>query len=162
MRVAAVSLLCLGDCGAQEYCSYSSLRLGAGRSDTSSSLHISHGAPPMAKSNKKSAGTPNNPPSRHHGYGWSPDLPDHRDHLYAALPSVLTALPPKMDLRPQCPPVYDQGQLGSCTANSIGAAFEFDQVKQSVAAFMPSRLFIYYNERVMEGTVSSGPTFHRA
>jgi C1A family cysteine protease len=58
-------------------------------------------------------------------------------------------------MRKQCPPVYDQGQLGSCTANAIGAALEFDQMKQKEKAFTPSRLFIYYNERVMEGTVHS-------
>jgi len=50
--------------------------------------------------------------------------------------------------------VYDQGQLGSCTANAIGAAIEFDQQKQGTAAFVPSRLFIYYNERVIERTVA--------
>ena len=53
------------------------------------------------------------------------------------------------------PPVYDQGQLGSCTANAIGAAFEFDQVKEGYKDFMPSRLFIYYNERAMEGTIDT-------
>ena len=63
-------------------------------------------------------------------------------------------LPAKVDLRPQCPPVYDQGQLGSCTANGIAAAIEFDQRKQGNKEFVPSRLFIYYNERVIEGTVS--------
>jgi len=50
--------------------------------------------------------------------------------------------------------VYDQGQLGSCTANAIAAALEFDQMKEKQQVFMPSRLFIYYNERVMEGTVN--------
>ena len=88
-------------------------------------------------------------------YGWVPDLPDQRDHLYAAPPPFLMALPPKVDLRPQCPPIYNQGQLGSCTANSIGAAVEFEQRKQNLpTVFLPSRLFIYYNERAMEGTVS--------
>ena len=89
------------------------------------------------------------------GYGWNPDLPDGRDLMYAAPPEVVTALPPKVDLRAQCPGVYDQGQLGSCTANAIGAALEFDQMKQKQQAFTPSRLFIYYNERAMEGTVNS-------
>ena len=89
------------------------------------------------------------------GYGWNPDLPDGRDLMYAAPPEVVTALPPKVDLRAQCPGVYDQGQLGSCTANAIGAALEFDQIKQKEQAFTPSRLFIYYNERAMEGTVNS-------
>ena len=69
---------------------------------------------------------------------------------------MLTVLPPSVDLRPGCPPtVYDQGRLGSCTANAIAAAFEFDLAKQKLDAFMPSRLFIYYNERVVEGTVES-------
>lgn len=89
-------------------------------------------------------------------YGWRPDLPDHRDHLFAAPPHVMSALPPKVDLRPQCPAtVYDQGPLGSCTANAIAAAIEFDRLKQGLSDFMPSRLFIYYNERDMEGTVNS-------
>ena len=87
------------------------------------------------------------------GYGWQPDLPDHRDFLFAAAPKVMKALPPKADLRPGCPPVYDQGQLGSCTANAIAGAIEFDQIKQKVKEFTPSRLFIYYNERVMEHDV---------
>lgn len=89
------------------------------------------------------------------GYGWNPDIPDGRDLMYAAPPEVVTQLPTQVDLRSQCPAVYDQGQLGSCTANAIGAALEFDQMKQGESAFTPSRLFIYYNERVIEGTVSS-------
>src|SRR5450759_2545817 len=88
-------------------------------------------------------------------YGWIPDLPDDRDHRYAAPPAFLTALPPYTDLRAQCPGVYDQGQLGSCTANAIGGAIEFDRLKQSLPDYVPSRLFIYYNERVIEGTVNS-------
>jgi C1A family cysteine protease len=89
-------------------------------------------------------------------YGWLPDLPDQRDHLFAAPPAVVSALPSNVDLTADCPPVYDQGQLGSCTANAIGGALEFDQMKQKLAdVFTPSRLFIYYNERVMEGTVAS-------
>jgi C1A family cysteine protease len=87
-------------------------------------------------------------------YGWVPDLPDQRDHLFAAPPRVLAQLPPSVDLREQCPKeIYDQGQLGSCTANAIAAAFEFDLLKQGLEDFMPSRLFIYYNERVKLGTV---------
>jgi C1A family cysteine protease len=85
-------------------------------------------------------------------YGWCPDLPDHRDHFYSVVVQP-TKLTPSVDLREQCPPVYDQGQLGSCTANAISGAFEFEQMKQKLTPFMPSRLFIYYNERAMEGTV---------
>jgi len=86
------------------------------------------------------------------GYGWKPDLPDQRDLLYSAPVVALQKLPPKVDLRKGCPPVYDQGQLGSCTANAIGAAVQFDQKKQGLKDYVPSRLFIYYNERDIEGT----------
>lgn len=89
-------------------------------------------------------------------YGWLPDLPDQRDYAYAAPRPVLAKLPAKADLRKYCPKVYDQGHLGSCTANAIGAAFEFELMKQSaISIFTPSRLFIYYNERVMENSVSN-------
>jgi len=88
-------------------------------------------------------------------YGWIPDQPDQRDHLYAAPPQLLAKLPRATDLRPQCQPVYDQGQLGSCTANAIGGALEFERRKQKLSDFVPSRLFIYYNELVIEGTVRS-------
>jgi C1A family cysteine protease len=89
-------------------------------------------------------------------YGWRPDLPDHRDKILEFPPERGAAvLPPSVDLRPQCPPVYDQGQLGSCTANAIAAAVEFERKKQKLPDFMPSRLFLYYNERVMEGTPDS-------
>jgi C1A family cysteine protease len=88
-------------------------------------------------------------------YGWIPDQPDQRDHLYAAPPQFLATLPPRVDLRRRCPPVYNQGALGSCTANAIGAAVEFERMKQKLSVFVPSRLFIYYNERVIEHTVRS-------
>jgi C1A family cysteine protease len=88
-------------------------------------------------------------------FGWVPDLPDARDFLYSAPEAVLTDLPTSVDLRPKMPPVYDQGHLGSCTANAIAAAFEFDQVQQGLEDFMPSRLFIYYNERAIEGTIDT-------
>ena len=61
----------------------------------------------------------------------------------------VVTLPSSVDLRPKCPPVYDQGQLGSCTANALAAAFEIDDNN----AFIPSRLFIYYNERKLENTI---------
>ena len=67
----------------------------------------------------------------------------------------LQPLPPQVDLSNQCPPVYDQGELGSCTANAIAAAIEFERMKQQLPNFVPSRLFIYYNERVIEGTTAS-------
>jgi C1A family cysteine protease len=89
-------------------------------------------------------------------YGWIPDLPDQRDYLYAAPPPTVVKLPAKIDLTADCPPVYDQGQLGSCTGNGIAGALQFDAMKEQLSdTSTPSRLFIYYNERVIEGTVAS-------
>jgi C1A family cysteine protease len=88
-------------------------------------------------------------------YGWIPDLPDHRDFVFAASPTILRKLPPRIDLTSKCPPIYDQGQIGSCTANAISGAIQFDLMKQKVPkVFIPSRLFVYYNERAMENTIN--------
>lgn len=84
-------------------------------------------------------------------YGWKPQLPDHRDHLLARRVAPRAS---SVDLRVHCPLVYDQGSLGSCTANAGCAAVEFDLLKQGIKDFTPSRLFAYYNERGMEGTLS--------
>ena len=88
-------------------------------------------------------------------YGWLPDLPDHRDFRFTSPVGLAGAPLAKTDLRAHCPPVYDQGQLGSCTANAIAGAIEFDRLKQQLNDFTPSRLFIYYNERVIEHSVDS-------
>ena len=62
-------------------------------------------------------------------------------------------VPEFVDLRknPNMPAVYDQGNLGSCTAQVLCAAYDF--VKP--VDFMGSRLFLYYNERVLGNDVSN-------
>ena len=85
-------------------------------------------------------------------YGWIRDLPDQRDFMYAT-PVPATALPVSTDLRSAMPEVYDQGDLGSCTANAIGAAVQYARRKENRQDFVPSRLAIYYDERVVERTV---------
>jgi C1A family cysteine protease len=75
--------------------------------------------------------------------------------LYSAPLKALQTLPAKVDLTPTFL-VYDQGRIGSCTANALAGAVEFDRVKNhQTPAFVPSRLFIYYNERVIEGDPQS-------
>src|SRR5262249_1602570 len=73
--------------------------------------------------------------------GWQPDLPDHRDFPYAAQMAIMAALPKSVALRRRSPPVYDQGEIGSCTANAIAGAIQFAQRKQKMKDFTPSRLF---------------------
>lgn len=89
-------------------------------------------------------------------YSWRPDLPDQRDFLYAAhLPAEGAAtLPPLVDLRSECSPVEDQGALGSCTGQAWAGLMEFLCKKQGLPFVNISRLFIYYNEREIEGTVN--------
>jgi C1A family cysteine protease len=88
------------------------------------------------------------------------DGPDSRDLMFKpTLPNDV--LPVTVDLRPLCPPIYDQGQTGSCTGNAAAGAFDFLQLAElkskvtgseefDSSKYEPaSRLFIYYNERVM-------------
>ena len=89
------------------------------------------------------------------GYGWVPDLPDHRDIMYSAVRKILAKLPPTADLRPTCSKVEDQGQLGSCTGNALVGSLEFLEKKDKVPYIELSRLFLYYNERVIEHSVAS-------
>jgi len=87
------------------------------------------------------------------GYGWIPDLPDQRDSRYGAVHRVPARLPASVDLRRGCSPVEDQGDLGSCTANALAGAVEFVEKKDRIPLVNVSRLFVYYNERVIEHTV---------
>lgn len=86
-----------------------------------------------------------------HHLGWVRDLPDPRDKVFSAPLNVLQTLPNQVALQPEFP-IYDQGRIGSCTANALAAAVQFDRLKNHDApSFVPSRLFIYYNERSVEG-----------
>ena len=85
-------------------------------------------------------------------YGWKPDRPDHRDLLYQSIQPTIP-LPLKVDLTLQCSPVENQGSLGSCTANALVGNLEFLELKNQQPFIDMSRLFIYYNERLIEGTV---------
>lgn len=85
-------------------------------------------------------------------YGWKKDAPDYRDHLLK-YEHIGIELPSSVDLRDKMPPVYDQGALGSCTAQAGAAAYAYSLKHEGQFVFQPSRLFIYYNERKLDGTV---------
>lgn len=87
-------------------------------------------------------------------YGWKQSKPDPRDHKLKTInPAVYNSLPASVDLRQYVPEVLDQGDLQSCTANSISMAIRVARAIQKLPDLQPSRLFIYYNERLLEGTV---------
>ncbi len=64
-------------------------------------------------------------------------------------------LPDKVNLRRWCSPVENQRQLNSCTANAAVGALEILERKQGIPQADLSRLFVYYNTRVLDGNVDS-------
>jgi C1A family cysteine protease len=89
--------------------------------------------------------------------GWRPDKPDLRDFYYTVPVHVKDAKPGVVDLLPWCPKVFDQGDLGSCTANAIASAIQYEAIRKNEPDkdVVHSRLFIYYNERKMEDSIES-------
>ncbi len=88
----------------------------------------------------------------HITYGWLPDIPDQRDFLYKAIRPVVK-LPRSVDLRSSCSAVEQQGSLGSCTAQALAGNIEFlDNMPDSSYTDI-SRLFIYYNERLIMDSI---------
>ncbi|MGD9962484.1 MAG: cysteine protease, partial [Thermoplasmata archaeon] len=95
------------------------------------------------------------------GMGWLPDYPDIRDYTFEsralldrdeirALVGPLgiaeaddTTLPPSVDLRRWCPPVEDQGGIGSCTANAGVGIVEYYERRAFGKHLDASRLFLY-------------------
>ena len=88
-----------------------------------------------------------------HRYGWKPSLPGV---LVKAADTTGLAVKPEVDPRAAMPPVFDQGQLGSCTANATAAAFQYDQWLDGHKIGALSRLWIYWQERSIEGSLSQG------
>src|SRR5205807_2007395 len=86
--------------------------------------------------------------------GWLPDLPDQRDFSYSIIKPRIAKLPSKVDLRSKCSPIENQGDIGACTAHALVGALEFLEIKDGCKFVDLSRLFVYYNERVIEGTAN--------
>jgi C1A family cysteine protease len=81
------------------------------------------------------------------------DKHDERDLIYSAVHHA--KIPTSADLRSQLSPVVDQGQLGSCTANAIVSGLrEFLDLKNGSPLTRLSRLFLYWHERKIEGTIN--------
>jgi len=86
-------------------------------------------------------------------YNWLPDKPDARDNFFNAAAVAPAQLLPAVDLRQYDSPIQDQGQIGSCTGNAIAGLINLIDRKINNTPLQVSRLFIYYQERVYEGTV---------
>ncbi len=94
-----------------------------------------------------------------HAMGWRRPLPGRG--ALDLLPHVETqgiTILDEVDPRPHMPPVFDQGQLGSCTANATAACFQYDTILDGKDCGELSRLWIYFFERAIEHTLGQGDT----
>lgn len=102
-----------------------------------------------------------------------PDVDQHHDYLFEdnieqfekvafGLSSPIKPTSSGIDLRPWCSPVEDQGSIGSCVGNSVVGALEFLQIRNGLPYNDLSRLFVYYNSRLMhQDQDKDGGTFIR-
>ena len=89
-----------------------------------------------------------------HFYGYLPDRPDERDFRFATMRPA-AQLPSSVDLRHLCSPVRDQGQLGACTGFALAVGMrEFLENKMNGGLIKMAPMFVYYEERAIEGTIS--------
>ena len=83
-------------------------------------------------------------------YHWVSDKVDTRDHPYQLTNKTQSNI---VDLRQYCSLIENQGNLGSCTGNAIAGAIELLHKRENRTLDI-SRLFIYYYERLLMGTVN--------
>lgn len=100
-------------------------------------------------------------------YGWVPSKPHQiasATKYQMALSAVKVPQPTIVDLESKCPAIYDQGNLGSCTANAAGGLAQFLMKKLKYIDYIPSRLALYWWNRYQEGTVNedSGASLYDA
>jgi C1A family cysteine protease len=81
---------------------------------------------------------------------WKADKPDTRDYKYQVSAKVS---PDSVDLRRYCSSIENQGNLGSCTGQAVAGAIELLNKRNGKPTDV-SRLFIYYYERLILGTVN--------
>ncbi len=100
---------------------------------------------------------------KRHLKGWRKDTFDKRDLKYRTLfTRPVEELPEEVDLRKDMSAVEDQGHVGSCTANAAVGSMEFlkrDRLNRKFLCMKTqrdlSRLFVYYNTRMIEGTIDA-------
>ena len=112
--------------------------------------------------------------TKHNVSGWIKQPIDPRDfninhrkvsRFFANLPKA-SELPKSVDLRGvHMPPIVDQGDVGSCTANAAAAIIDYCEHVANGAFLTPSRAFQYWNTEVLDGsdpTQDNGGTIRSA
>lgn len=85
-------------------------------------------------------------------YGWKPSLRELADVKYSIGKPV--PIPSEVELRPDFPSVYNQLLTSSCTGNMGAGIYQYGLKQAGLPDFMPSRLEIYYNARMNEGSTN--------
>jgi len=96
----------------------------------------------------------NSTEKKKYGMGWLPDYPDFRDYheehqgiqpmlAPAGISKRAARIATSADLRQWCPPIEDQGNLGSCTAHAGVGLVEYYEKKAFGRYLDASRLFLY-------------------
>lgn len=100
--------------------------------------------------------------SLRYNFGWAgPSTPDIRDLKFMYPFQIGLALPREVDMTAAMPPIYDQGDLGTCGLQTLGGLLEYRERKQGFTdAQTPSRLQMYYDTRVLMGTVNEDSGVH--
>jgi hypothetical protein len=91
----------------------------------------------------------------HRRLGRLPQGKDDRDHIFTAALRLTGSLPAKMDPTSAMPKQLNQADEGSCGPNTASEMIQYDQKVESLAVVPPSRNFIYWNTRLLQGTVAS-------
>jgi C1A family cysteine protease len=87
-------------------------------------------------------------------YGWKRQRIDQRDKKYT-LRRLASSFPPAFSTRAKQPPIMDQGDLGACTGFGNKRVAQYALMKIPAQSNIDlSALFIYYCERMLDGTIS--------
>jgi len=118
---------------------------------------------PVAPANKLSSSHTIMAAGKARKLGYNVARYQHLQAPHARLQHVATRGPIRaaVDNRNFCPPVYDQGQLGSCTSFAMaGGLREYLQRSEGEQPTQLSELWFYYQERALEGSIDedSGAT----
>jgi C1A family cysteine protease len=82
-------------------------------------------------------------------YGWVPDLRDVRDDKFLLTAPSMFVIPATSNLESLCSRVENQGARGTCTGQAFADAMEMRDRWLGKDSVELSRLFIYYNERLL-------------
>jgi C1A family cysteine protease len=95
-------------------------------------------------------------------YNHKKDTLKGNEHKFTSEHHIISSqlLPPKFDLRTTgfIPDILDQGQIGTCAGNELSNALKFCLKKEKASLFQPSRLFIYYFARLLDGSPTTEDT----